>query len=534
MKRKPLATLRWGAVLVVSLMLAVSVLAAAPASAASGQRPSAPRHVTAVAGDTTATVTIPPPSNGGSRIIDYYIKVYPRRGATSAIHRCKTTRCKVLGLSNSLSYYFEVAAVNRFGVGPYSGGSNIVSPKAPTPVNVTITYVANATGASGSMASQTEPYGTTADLSLNAFTYTGYVFKCWSNTPGGSGSTFTNGELVKFTGNVTLYAIWSAGSALVTVTFEANAVGAVGTMAPEFLPYDVATALTGNAFIYSGYTLAGWATSPNGQAIYTNGSSVTLTTNLTLYAVWLENAPSFTGSTTPNWVGYVLPSATNSAVFTYVSGEWTVPTLNCADTPNNRSATWVGTGGFGWATGGTSGVLLQTGTEDDCSGGVQSDTGWFEIYPSTPNTQETFKDFPVSPGDTLRAVIEINTDDEWTTVLENLTTGLQGVFSVGYEWDVATIANNTLVGPIQGTATGTSYSGGDSAEWVVEDTGVAFSSSNYPFANFGTVTFSDLTTDLSSWTLPNSDAVEMAQGGVTLAVPGPVTNSSFTVTYTGP
>jgi hypothetical protein len=233
-------------------------------------------------------------------------------------------------------------------------------------------------------------------------------------------------------------------------------------------------------------------------------------------------------------VGYVLPSATNSAVFTYVSGEWTVPTLNCADTPNNRSATWVGTGGFGWATGGTSGVLLQTGTEDDCSGGVQSDTGWFEIYPSTPNTQETFKDFPVSPGDTLRAVIEINTDDEWTTVLENLTTGLQGVFSVGYEWDVATIANNTLVGPIQGTATGTSYSGGDSAEWVVEDTGVAFSSSNYPFANFGTVTFSDLTTDLSSWTLPNSDAVEMAQGGVTLAVPGPVTNSSFTVTYTGP
>ncbi len=140
----------------------------------------------------------------------------------------------------------------------------------------------------------------------------------------------------------------------------------------------------------------------------------------------------------------------------------------------------------------------------------------------------------MSPGDTLRAIIEINTDDEWTTVLENLTTGLQGVFSVGYEWDVATIANNTLVGPIQGTATGTSYSGGDSAEWVVEDTGVAFSSSNYPFANFGTVTFSDLTTDLSSWTLPNSDAVEMVQGGVTLAVPGPVTNSSFTVTYTGP
>jgi hypothetical protein len=178
---------------------------------------------------------------------------------------------------------------------------------------------------------------------------------------------------------------------------------------------------------------------------------------------------------------------------------------------------------------------LQTGTEDDCVNGSQEDSGWFEIYPSTPNYQETFKDFPVNPGDVIQARIEINTNDQWTTVVEDLNTGLQGVFSVGNEWDVSTISTNTLVGTIQGTATGTSYSGADSAEWITEDPGVAISSgSYYPFANYETVTFSDLITNLSSWTLPNSDAYEIVQNGIALSVPGAVSNDGFTIAYTGP
>jgi hypothetical protein len=330
------------------------------------------------------------------------------------------------------------------------------------------------------MPSVTGTYGSTTDLPLNSFTNDEEIFKDWSTTPSGSGTTFTNGELVKLTGSVTLYAQWTASAALITVTFNANASGATGTMAPEIEPYGVATALTDNAYVNPGFTFDDWSPSPTGSgASYTNDGTYAFTSStVTLYAIWTVNAPvSFAGGTTPTWSGYVLPSPSNSDVFTYMSGEWTVPTLNCADTPNNRSATWVGTGGFGWESGGNSGVLLQTGTEDDCVNGAQEDSGWFEIYPSTPNTQETFKDFPVNPGDVIRGVVEINTDDEWTTVLENLTTGLQGVFSVGYEWNVATIANNTLVGPIQGTATGTSYVGGDSAEWIVEDTGVAYTSS---------------------------------------------------------
>jgi hypothetical protein len=47
------------------------------------------------------------------------------------------------------------------------------------------------------MPSVTGTYGSTTDLPLNAFTNPGDVFKDWSTTPSGSGTTFTNGELVK-------------------------------------------------------------------------------------------------------------------------------------------------------------------------------------------------------------------------------------------------------------------------------------------------------------------------------------------------
>jgi hypothetical protein len=166
--------------------------------------------------------------------------------------------------------------------------------------------------------------------------------------------------------------------------------------------------------------------------------------------------------------------------------------------------------------------------------GVQEDRGWWFLVDPSWDYGTYFSSFPISPGDTMIAKVEINTDDQWVTVLENLTTGLQGVFAIGDAWDVSTISGNILVGGIQGNATNTSYSGGDSAEWVQEDETISSTGSLEPFANYGTVTFSNLTTNLSSWTLPNSDAYEIVQNGVPLSVPEPVVNDGFTVNYTGP
>ena len=505
----------------------LSVLSTSPAAAATrATHPSAPRNVRAVAGDNTATVSFRgPSSNGGSRVTEFYVKEY---GRNSAIRRCKTTHCSVLGLSNGVGYRFLVAAVNKFGRSAYSAPSNVITPTAPV-IATTATITFNANGGTGTMANETESYNTSATLTLNAFTYTSYTFNDWNSEANGDGTAFTNGEFVKFSGSATLYAQWTVGSPASTVVFNAN--GGTGTMANE--TDNVATALTLNAFTRSSYTFNDWSTNAIGSGTnYANGATYAFTTSITLYAQWTETQTSvpFSGSTTPNWSGYVLPS--DNAIFTDASAEWTVPTLNCTDTPNSLAFTWVGIGGYGWATGGTSGTLLQTGTNDECVNGVQEDFGWWEEYPSVPNYSRGFNDYPVSPGDLMEAYVYQTTSGSWETLLNNLTTGLSAIMVTGEGWGVAPTGASYFT--YQGTTTGLSYSGGYTAEWIVEDPGNASGSGLSPFANYGSVTFLNLRTDFASWSLPATDAVEMVQSSATLSVPGTVNNDGFTVGYTEP
>lgn len=452
--------LRYGLVLTVPALLALTVISVSSASAATKiTRPSAPRHVTAVAGDNSAIVRfVAPSSNGGSRIARYLITVHP---TGTAIRRCSSTRCSILGLSNGVRYYFTVAAINRFGRSAYSTPSNPVAPTAPT--------------------APAAPAPTPLPTSTSA----------------------------------------------VTVTFIAN--GGSGSMANETEDLNTASPLSANTFVYAGYTFTGWNTSPTGSGTsYANDATYTFATSVTLYAQWSPASPTgpFTGTTSSNWSGYVLPT---SSVDSLTSGEWTVPTLDCADTPNGSSATWVGIGGDGPS----SGALLQTGIEDDCVNGVQVDSGWFEIVPSTPNYQETFSGFPVSPGDTIEAIVGY-VNGQWVTVVENLNTGLSGVFLISDGWEVVTTATSVPVGGMQGYATNTSYSGAYSAEWIEEDVTNASSGSLFSLPNYGSVTFFNLRTNLPSWSLTGSDAVEiMTSNGVVVSVPGPVSNDGFTVTFTG-
>jgi hypothetical protein len=118
--------------------------------------------------------------------------------------------------------------------------------------------------------------------------------------------------------------------------------------------------------------------------------------------------------------------------------------------------------------------------------------------------------------------------------VENLNTGLSGVFLISDGWEVVTTATSVPVGGMQGYATNTSYSGAYSAEWIEEDVTNASSGSLFSLPNYGSVTFFNLRTNLPSWSLTGSDAVEiMTSNGVVVSVPGPVSNDGFTVTFTG-
>ncbi len=131
----------------------------------------------------------------------------------------------------------------------------------------------------------------------------------------------------------------------------------------------------------------------------------------------------------PNWSGYVVPSS--GELVTDVSGDWTVPTLNCSDTPNADSSTWVGIGNPG-----SSGALLQTGIADNCANGIQQDTAWWEIVPATPNHEEEFTDFPVAPGEQMQAFVFELSDGAWETLVFDLDTGLSALMVTGDAWGV--------------------------------------------------------------------------------------------------
>lgn len=72
------------------------------------------------------------------------------------------------------------------------------------------TYIVtfNANGGSGTMAAQTFTEGEAQALTRNAFTYDGYTFTGWNTVQGGSGASYTDGQTITATADMTLYAQW--------------------------------------------------------------------------------------------------------------------------------------------------------------------------------------------------------------------------------------------------------------------------------------------------------------------------------------
>ena len=151
----------------------------------------------------------------------------------------------------------------------------------------------NANGGTGTMANESFVYGTAKALTLNTFTRTGYIFIGWAKSASATTTAYDDGQSVKNLtttsgGTVNLYAVWQANA--YTIKFNKN--GGTGTMANLAMTYDVAKALTANAFQRVNYKFMGWATSASATtATYSNKQSVSNLTatpdgTVNLYAVW--------------------------------------------------------------------------------------------------------------------------------------------------------------------------------------------------------------------------------------------------------
>ena len=77
-------------------------------------------------------------------------------------------------------------------------------------VNYTVTF--NANGGTGTMAAQTFEADVSQALAANTFTRDGYVFTGWNTAAYGSGTAYTDGQVITLTHDIKLYAQWkSAG-----------------------------------------------------------------------------------------------------------------------------------------------------------------------------------------------------------------------------------------------------------------------------------------------------------------------------------
>lgn len=105
---------------------------------------------------------------------------------------------------------------------------------------------------------------------------------------------------VQYASNHTLYAQWTPIT--YTVVYNGNT-NTSGSTASSTHTYDEAKNLTANGFTKTGYTFAGWATSPSGNVVHADKASVknlsaTQGAIITFYAKWTIN--SYTLSIDPN------------------------------------------------------------------------------------------------------------------------------------------------------------------------------------------------------------------------------------------
>lgn len=150
-----------------------------------------------------------------------------------------------------------------------------------------------------------------------------------------------------------------------------------------------------------------------------------------------------------NWSGYAVY---NSGLASDVKGSWTIPALTCGSTSTYSSA-WIGIDGYNDSS------VEQTGTEQDCIGGVASYYAWYEMYPK-PGYKVPLN---VKAGDVITGEVKYQSGK----FVLSLVNSSGGSFSTSQKSGKAQFA---------------------SSEWIME---APWSGGVLPLANFGTANFAN-------------------------------------------
>lgn len=149
----------------------------------------------------------------------------------------------------------------------------------------------DANGGVGSMSKINVLKDNDSRIKYNLFTREGYTFKGWNTKANGTGTVYTDGQIVNISEDMTLYAQWEENS--YTITFDAN--GGVGSEISQDVLFNRKVNLLENTYTKEGYTFKEWNTKANGTGTsYEDCGLISVTGDLTLYAIWEINKYSIT------------------------------------------------------------------------------------------------------------------------------------------------------------------------------------------------------------------------------------------------
>ncbi len=157
------------------------------------------------------------------------------------------------------------------------------------PITYTVTFELE--GGSGSVDDVVAKYDESFILPGSNVTRSGYTMAGWTAEEGSSVPEYAPSASVSNLttvngGTVTLYAVW--GDICLTIHFDAN--GGTGEMADQVIVRGQSAKLQSCTFEKEGSEFLGWATSEDGEVIYTDGQKVTFSGSIsdswTIYAKW--------------------------------------------------------------------------------------------------------------------------------------------------------------------------------------------------------------------------------------------------------
>ncbi len=126
-------------------------------------------------------------------------------------------------------------------------------------------------------------------LDENTYTREGYVFKGWNTKSDGTGTSYSDKQIINLSNvdnsQLILYAQWEKN--IVKISFNSN--GGEGLMSDQEVASGEESTLVKNTFVKDGFKFKGWNTKVDGSgASYKDGGVITTVENITLYAQWVE------------------------------------------------------------------------------------------------------------------------------------------------------------------------------------------------------------------------------------------------------